>query len=280
MTPTIPIATVSAMGTIEAAKQKCDNKHDPSYPLYSQPLSPNGDWIAAICDPQNTGETITKIIKSDSSKEWTVSFAETYGKDLDERYYHGGRLLAYLAPYKWSDDGQYLYLGAHLELFGDGPNLSSTADGLLRINLSNGNVEDLITYSVGGFEFQVSPNEKYLAYTWNNIHLVDLKSKKETQISIPDKHFDLGFLAWSPDSKKLVFTTVKEEQWYEQDEGFTLYLYDFESRSLKKLIEDDMNFLSEHKWISNTVFESENFFENNHFQYDIETDTLTPLENP
>lgn len=155
---------------------------------------------------------------------------------------------------------------------------TTMSNGILRFDLSNGNIEDFFPFFTE-IEFQFSPDEKYLATARGDVEIINLELGKGLDISIPDKYFDLGFLAWSPDSKKLVFSTVKE-LWYEQNEGFTLYLYDFESRSLKKLIEDDMNFLSDHNWISNSVFESVNYFENNRFQYNIETDTLTPLENP
>jgi hypothetical protein len=62
-------------------------------------------------------------------------------------------------------------------------------------------------------EFQISPDEKYLAAAWGDVEIFDLASGKEFDVSIPDRHFDLGFLDWSSDSKKLVFSTVKGEQW-------------------------------------------------------------------
>jgi hypothetical protein len=225
-------------------------------------------------------ETFTKIVEVATSKEWIISFADTSGKHLNPESYGDGIPKGMLAPYKWSKDGQYLYLGVHAyDYGGPGPELPTTiSNGLLRLDLSNGILEDFFPYNAA-IEFQFSPDDKYLAAARGSIEILDLESGKEFDLLIPDDYFDLGFIDWSPDSKKLVFSTVKE-LWYEQNDGFTLYLYDFESRSLKKIIEDDMNFLSDHKWISNTVFESVNFFENNRFQYDIETDTLTPLENP
>ena len=117
-------------------------------------FSPNQEWVAwSIPDFENAAVNLV-IQNSDSLTIWKVSplfFITNDGAfiDISIKLVH------------WSIDGRYLYFTHYLP--SDGINFGGTAP-LKRLNLKSGNIIQIVQ-SNGGFEFSISSNSKYLAYT-------------------------------------------------------------------------------------------------------------------
>ena len=244
--PTIPMATLNAVATLDAARINLINQMPElenygtfcqlSY-CYGAEISPNGQQIIVT-----NGNTID-LFNLNGKRVGKYSFYELYGHLI-------GFGDGYASGVHWSKDGKYLYIATH---FGDGgpEPYFGYRSSLARVNLENGTWEDIGVSGVISF----SPNEKYIAYSTNEseIRIRDLQSGEENTYFAKDYYLYFGNFVWSPDNKKIVFTATPE-QWYEDGSKFSLYMVDLESKTISNLHETSFPFYYPVSWMeANTV---------------------------
>jgi len=243
---TIPVATLSAVATLEAARVKLINQYPQldnygtfcqlSY-CYGAEISPNGQYIIIT-----NGNTI-ELFNINGQRVGTYSFYELYGHLI-------GFGDGYASGIHWSKDGRYLYIATH---FGDGgpEPYFGYKSSLARVNLENGTWKDIGISGVISF----SPNEKYIVYSANQseIRIRDLQGGEENTYFATDYYLYFGKFVWSPDNKKIIFTATPE-QWYEESSRFALFIIDLESKKISNLHETSFPFYYPVIWAeANTV---------------------------
>lgn len=73
----IPTSVNFSLLTAQVSWRICDGAEEPQYETN---LSPDGNWLAVACDPNDPSKfNGTKIVKLGSDVMWDVSFYETYG---------------------------------------------------------------------------------------------------------------------------------------------------------------------------------------------------------
>lgn len=244
--PTIPIATLNAVSTLDAARIDLINqmpeleKYRTFCQLtycYGAEISPNSQQIIIT-----NGNTID-LFNINGEKIGNYSFYELYG-------YLIGFGDGYASGVHWSIDGKYLYIATY---FGDGgpEPYFGYRSSLARVNLENGTWKDTGISGVISF----SPNEKYIAYSANKseIRIRDLQSGEEKVYFATDYFLYFGNFVWSPDNQKVIFVATPE-QWYENDIRFALYKIDLESKTISNLHESSFPFYYPVIWTeANTV---------------------------
>ncbi len=134
---------------------------------------------------------------------------------------------------------------------------------LFSFNIAKKEVRELTTgkvdapaYSLGGREFTISPDGRYIAFsvkkvkdpavsTNNDIWLLDLKENEIKNITEDNPAYD-GDPLFSPDGRKLAFRMQKTPG-YESDR-FRLAVYDLDEEETKVYTEDLDNWVDDFQW--------------------------------
>lgn len=233
LTPTLEPTIPPAIATVLKAQEVCDSQ--PMYLDYAAQLSPDEQWTSIVCEFD--ADPVTVISNTISSVAWEIP-ADFYESDSGHSF--GPRLAV---PYLWSKDGRYLYFSRYICCI-DGPSLffSETLFGLDRIDLDTGEIENW--HSGGSFSF--SPDEHYFVYAErlsNTIFINDLFAGVQTEIYLPRLYADIGLFEWNTDTTKMFFVAGSGE-WWNGDDGFSLFFYDIEEDKLTELIsQDDKRYL-------------------------------------
>ena len=167
--------------------------------------SPDGKWIAAglVAFPKaNASEQSAYvrllIFSADGNTLWRI---------IDERQ-EIGLGFPVPAPLKWSEDGQHFYFSHRV--VPDGCSVFKTFSDLQRVNLQDGNVEELLPQTGRALALAMSPDESMVAYpVYGDRGLVvrDLSTGAERDIPIdPGEDFQAGNIVWSPDDESLALT--------------------------------------------------------------------------
>jgi hypothetical protein len=199
----------AAPGTLEAQNVKCKYGFHLERPFEVLRSSSN-EWTLFTCSPASQssadyGTRYTQLVKTDLSQTWVIQHNSFDYSEID-------RQDAYLAPFRWTADGKYVYLFPHsYPGTSGGPAwsiLSTITNSLYRVNLENGNFELVISNS----EFsalEISPDDKFLVYSdWNEparIHLRDLESSEDLSIKLNQDVIASGQYIWDPESEMVVF---------------------------------------------------------------------------
>ncbi len=184
--------------------------------------SRNGHWVA-YRDPNKI-----RVVNSGIKRTWTLP-CELFKE------------CSILLPIQWSRDGQYLY-------FAPAPTTNGYPSGVLiftslgRINVRSGRWEKLLPDSDHYYDFTISPDEAYLAYTQSTGYLpgdpligmgiLRLKNNKMEQQFTLSGSF-AGNIVWSPYKYRFVFQTQELEK------GSSIVYFDMESGVLKYIIRDE-----------------------------------------
>ncbi|MDR3575382.1 MAG: hypothetical protein P4L50_16090 [Anaerolineaceae bacterium] len=171
--------------------------------------------MAFNCLGENPGEDhIIKIASLDQKSNWELVYGKTIGTQ-DQGVY--GIIL----PFHWSNDGHYLYL-VYLSQ-GDGVWSFRDGDGLLRLDLFNGKVSEVLPR--GWYAFSFSPNDKFLVYVYNHIdnpHLspviwiLNITNGEKQKVALDPLYIEAGDFIWSSDEEQLVFAAAKGDLDHEQ----------------------------------------------------------------
>jgi hypothetical protein len=193
LTKDIIKATVAAYGAI------CDLPDS----NYYYEISPDGLWIAMVCEGKN-GElgSYLRVVSIQGSGKWTIFF-DDYSKGLKDPD------IGYLHPYHWSRNGKNLYITAPSRISG-----CCWMGGwllLTRLNLENGRQTTIANYASDGHgpagaDFSISSSERYVLYTPQNgiIYILDLLTWKQKAIELKFENTGAGETLMSNDDRKII----------------------------------------------------------------------------
>jgi len=191
----------------------------------------NRQWEAIVCSDSGI---YTKVWNSSIELTWTVPAYP------DEPI--APELSWYWKPYLWSDNRRYLYLEAACLCFIDSPWLIySSGFGLSRLNLETGQVDIWLKPNDSGYSFDFSEGGELLALSPpdlpGTIIIRDLTSGKDRTL-IFKKQYSILEYRWTPDKSRLVIFT-QEYGSSQSENGFSVFVYSFDSEVLEKLVEKD-----------------------------------------
>lgn len=215
------------------------NTTDPAdFSRYIALPSPRGDWTAYT----NTNEI--KIVNTDASQQWTLPC------ELFER-------CQYILPIKWDHTGEVLFFGASSYLEGvPQPNTISFFSTAGKIDVTTGVWERLFPDPAGYFDFSVSPDDIYVAYTESTqktqgdpstviLTVLHLKNHREQKYTLGSGAG--GNIVWSPYKERFVF------QLRNPNKGSSLAYYDADLDVLRYIVQNEKSDYSIQSWLENNL---------------------------
>lgn len=155
--------------------------------------SPNGQWKAAWSGSDRS----LHVTRQDGAVAWKAAFdAPRFGWDNGE-----------LRPYRWSADGQFLYVlifpSADHECTMDG-------SGLLKLNLADGAVTEVLLGKGRLYALALAPDETRLVYVecagWQGLIVRDLRTGQEVKSPWAEAAQLASGIVWSPRGDAVVFS--------------------------------------------------------------------------
>ena len=150
--------TTSEQATIEAFGSLCTNSRS----TLGSEISTDEKWIAAACISENgTEDSPLQVVSFDYAKDWKIYFRDySQGRAYDHK--------SIIIPYRWSNDGKYLYAVSPTKLSGccwiGGKYIL-----LVRLDLETGLVEELLNTidpsTTRRNSFTISENDRHLLFT-------------------------------------------------------------------------------------------------------------------
>ena len=182
-------------------------------------LMSNDQWTVFTCSPMpesdETGLTpgvvdystrYTQVTKTDLSQTWIIEHKQHSYLGMD-------RPQALMAPRRWTQDGEYVYLKSAFYPAPNGFPTSAyfrTDSNLHRLNLLTGEFETILAPNTI-YSYALSPNDRYLVYSRKDapskVKIVDLISGREESIELDNDPFVSGSFVWNPGSTKVIFGT-------------------------------------------------------------------------
>lgn len=197
--------------------------------------SPNGNWTAYFFgyDLETIRLSVTNF---DDTVTWNVN-QPNFGSE------------ASFTPYRWSQDGRYLYFNIYVAIDGYVPFYQGA--GLQRLDVLNGTVSEVLsngylsdsTYHIyiwNFVTFSLSPDDKLLAYINlldNGMQLVirDMKTGNEKSMLF-EGYSSAGSILWSPQQDQLVLAVTKGTNW--SDTLCSIELVELDSLTSRTLVKD------------------------------------------
>ena len=184
--------------------------------------SPNGQWTAY------REQYKIRVVNAETTRIWTLP-CELF----DE--------CSVVIPVIWSRNSQFLYF-APAPLRSGAPAGVSIFTAVARIDVKSGVWELLLPDSERYYDFTISPDFEYLAYTQSAgflpgepsvvMGILRLKNKKvEEQFTLASSF--AGNIVWSPYKYRFIFQTQEPEK------GSSIAYFDMETRVLKYIIQDE-----------------------------------------
>jgi hypothetical protein len=198
-----PHPTTLARATIEAFEPLCIGAKKNS----KAELSPNGEWIAALCYWENGNEqSPLQVVSIDRAKDWKIYYHD-FSRDGPGDRKDG------IVPYRWSKDEKYLYAVALTRASG-----CCWTGGqyilLVRLDLETGEQLELLNATDYGADlpisFSISENDRYLLFTPTteqpyDFSVLDLVSGETKVVKLNvRKPIDLEYAVMSPHNDKIV----------------------------------------------------------------------------
>lgn len=209
-TPTYhPISTPGASATPDD-RELVDQKVkefgiDCSY--FQASISPKGNWATAACG-YDSDQTLQ--IANQSGVIYTLNFSDYLSDYFAEEFNGQGNPMGGLIPLHWTADEQYLFFSPYVAWDGDSTCFYSIGDaGLFRISIKDGKVSTILPISqmMQGYFFAFSSNDRYLAYIYKDLHILNINSGDNYSLKLKNTAF--GDLTWSPDDSSLGFSTCE-----------------------------------------------------------------------
>jgi len=244
----------------------------------SREYSPDGTWIVILCDNYLTG--IYNL--DDPTITWELPYGETYGAS-----YENGWIYGILDPIHWSPDGLYLYLTPRpWGMDGGCPPLNLGGYALLRFSLHTGQISITIPpvddRQFYGFVF--SQDGRFLAY-WrvgdvpSNLNIRNLITGEEIYVPLDNQYSDIGFIIWSPDFSRIVFSC---RTWYEcgvEGELFAVVMVNLNDFYLTVLLEDLDDNYHPVEWVGDQII-LRHGYPRQYEIFDLSTFELRPYPSP
>lgn len=204
-----PISMAGATATPDAREvldqQVKEFGIDCSY--YKALISPEGNWAAAACG-YDSDQTLQ--IADQSGVVYTLKFSDYLSDYFADEFSGEGNPMGGLTPLHWTADEQYLFFSPYFAWDGDATCFYGIGDGgLFRISLKDGKVSTILPISqmMQGYFFAFSSNDRYLAYIYKDLHILDINSGENYSLKL--KNSAIGDLTWSPDNTRLGFSTCE-----------------------------------------------------------------------
>lgn len=199
-------------------------------------LSPSGTK-KAIYDSV-IGRTF-HVIDTNGTVMWSITY-DSFNELAEPSY----------RPFYWSKDEKFLYYTCFHGQEVDGSskyygNEFIDGCGVFRLDLETGETIDILPEIVPGYgyyAFSISPDEKYLVYTYQNetpvqIKLLDMNTREERILLTADEDvLETGRYGWSPQGDKLVFMTLKISG--DEKRFYSIFILDLKSLETKLLVKD------------------------------------------
>ncbi|MBL8099072.1 MAG: PD40 domain-containing protein [Anaerolineales bacterium] len=237
-------STANAQDTLE------DCKGYPSNLYFARIYSPNKIWYIAYCKYPDSNLDYTIIINTANSTSWELPFYKIWGVNQKGQYHPEGIKQGQMTITEWSKDGRYVFIEPQYCCV-DGPGMIFVDGyGLFRLELNTG---DLIKIDQDASAFSLSPLGTELVFYKDNsqkVYIENLETKKQIYFVINEKYEKAGIFNWSPDGKKIVFSAA-DENWFEDQSGFALYIIDLDTNSLKFVVHETEIFFTALNWLSN-----------------------------
>lgn len=128
-----------------------------------------------------------------------------------------------VTPFYWTKDEKYIYIscfhGPHDSSIKFRGNRFKNGDCVIRFDIDTGKTIEVIPDLYPGYyAFAISPDENLIVYANQNdpivkIKLLDLNTNEEKTLftSEDESTFEIGSFGWSPDMRKLLFSTSNKE---------------------------------------------------------------------
>lgn len=243
-TPTATSVEFTSLLTAQVSWNICDGAEEP---LYKNDLSPNGEWLAVVCDPNDLLKfNGTKIVSLDGNVIWGVSFYDTYGISQKDDFSSDGIRKGRMSVVHWTKDGNYAYLVPYF-CCADSPgntffNYFQNTLALYRLDLQTGKITTTLQPFRGdvfsGYNASLSPSDKYLAYVISSdprdIHISNLQIGDSFTIKVGNQYVASGKFSWSQDGNKFVYMAVRSGWSYGNasiDNGVSYFLLDLKTQS-------------------------------------------------
>lgn len=186
------------------------------------------------------------------------------------------------APLKWSRDGKHFYFTHRVTP--DGYSAFSFLTDLLRVNLGDGTMDDLLRDSV--VTLALSPDDSQVAYFFGGerrLVLRDLVTGEERETKIdPGKDFNAGNILWSPDGTAVALTLainpctggygVSKTVWAEST---TILWVDAQTLQQKVLVKEDPRWFITWEWNEPQKITIVDGVEDSIWQLDVNTGEIT-----
>lgn len=209
----------------------------------SSSISPDQQWSASIYQSFDSGQHFMHLVveKQDGSKKWILD------KDRAGQRATGDQ---YPVPFYWSKDLQTLYFTYQGNQDGCFSYMEG-GKGLFGLDLATGTVKTIL--DVFASEMKLSPDESKLAfvdYGDTGLKIFDLQSGSTIELErlYPDLPTGQYGIAWSPDSKQLVFTILLNA--CIDDRATSIVIVDTVNRSQKIVLREDERRLGSKEWLA------------------------------
>lgn len=196
-------------------------------------------WTVVKCVPEKLSPLngYTKIINSDNSKTWNISYESL---PLPGNY-------EFLSGYAIDPIHNFLYL-VPSNFFGrDGwcpVCFFGYGSPLYRLNLSSGEITTILPYIENGYyvDSAISPDIHFLAYSdsrdGNHVYIKDLNNGSDQKIELEKVYVINGGFTWTPDGKNLILA-AGIDGWEDGKAGISLFQISLSNMKLKTLLFND-----------------------------------------
>lgn len=193
--------------------------------------SPDSNWVAYR---ESNG---IRVVNPQTEKLWTLPCALFSKCDI-------------LFPMSWSSDNQFLYFAPAAYGIGAPIGISRfTAAG--RIDVISGEWEKLLQDSDHYYDFSVSADNAYMAYTQSagndsvTLSILNLQSRKEQRFTLDGRHG--GNIVWSPFKPRFVF------QLQNPAKGSSIVYFDVNENILRYVVREEQSDFYIFYWDENNL---------------------------
>lgn len=225
--------------------------------------SPKNLWVVVSCQGNKPEDgIITKFTRRNASKQWNISFNDSYIKVYRPNDANVNDLLKKtFIPVHWTMNEDFVYLAVQ----------TSTEkapyagyDGLLRLDLSTGKTSAIIKPAtapiVAKYAFKFSLSGTKLAYINQSarplsIVIDDATTGEENRITLDARFGQAGNLLWSPDEKQLLVSAIDTNA----NGGNSVILYDLAANKNTYIIQQSATIYLPVEWLDGNIIYAESY---------------------
>lgn len=253
-----PDVTQQAQTAILPLVGPCNNLSNPAISY-----SPSGDWMVVTCLGENQDGLTTKIVRTNGTKKWNISFNDVYIQPYKADDANLSKLLKEtFIPVRWTVHEDFVYLAVP----GSDENATYKGyDGLFRLDLSTGKSTPVLRPATAplsaSYAFKFSPTGTKLAYINQAVEtikvvMVDMGTGDENSFTLDARFTRGGGIVWSSDEKQLIVSAFDANT---SGGGYALISYNFETNKNEYIIQQYPHAYSAYEWIDANTIYAENY---------------------